>query len=309
MNNLSNLINVTTSNPCPICGHADWCSYSVDGSRVICRRTETGSIKTGQDAHGVQFYVHLTEVGKAHYQSRIEQERAAAETIPQASPEFTHEFYTGMLHKLSLTSAHREALRTRGLADEEIDRLGYRSWPDEPPWKFARRMCDQYGIESCLSIPGFYYAENKAGTKRYLTLNYRPGFIISSLNLDGQIQALITRSDKTDGAKYLILSSKKRGGFTPSMDCHVPNLESSMRLTGTVSTVRITEGVLKADIATLKSGILTLGLQGLTWKRSLPTLQRLAPARILIAFDADASCNLHVAQSLKRFVEALRQEN
>ncbi|MEN6300628.1 MAG: DUF5906 domain-containing protein [Anaerolineaceae bacterium] len=310
MGDLSNLINVDTQTPCPICGHSDWCSYSADGFRVICRRIETGSIRTASDASGAQYYIHFTEVGKNHYQSRIEQERAAAETIPQASPEFTHEFYTGLLHRLSLTAQHRAALRTRGLTDEEIDRLGYRSWPDDPPWKFAKTLKEKYGEKACQSIPGFYYAENKAKTKRYLTLNYRAGIVIPSLNLDGMVQALITRADKSDGAKYVILSSKKRGGFTPSMECHIPTVESSQRLTGTVSTVRVTEGVLKADIATMRSGILTLGLQGLTWKRSLPTLQRLAPApaRILIAFDADASKNLHVAQSLKRFVEALRQD-
>lgn len=293
--------NVDSKTPCPICGHTDWCSYSEDGTTIICRRIEAGSTRTGTDASGAQYYVHLTEVGKNHYQSRIEQERAAAGTIPQASPEFTHEFYANLLSRLSLTSAHREALRARGLTDEEIDRLGYRSWPDEPPWKFVKRMAEKYGREACQSIPGFYYAENQA--KRYLTLNYRPGFIIPSLNLDGQIQALITRNDKSDaGAKYLILSSKKRGGFAPSMDCHVPVFS------GDHQTIRVTEGILKADIATIRSGILTLGLHGLGWKKSIPTLQRLTPERILLAFDADASKNIHVAQTLKKFIETLRAE-
>lgn len=298
-------INVTPQTPCPICGHPDWCSYSEDGFRVICRRVETGSIKTASDASGAQYYVHLTETGKAHYQSRIEQDRAAAKTILQASAKFTHEFYSQLLSRLSLTSTHREALRARGLSDEEIDRLGYRSWPAEPPWKLAKALKDHWGLEACLSIPGFYYAEGK--TRHYLTMNYRSGYIIPSINLDGQIQALITRSDKPNtGSKYILLSSKKRGGFTPSMECHTPTIEQ--RLTGTVRTVRITEGVLKADIATIRSGILTLGLQGLTWRRAIPTLQRLAPEKIIIAFDADASQNLHVAHAMRRFIEALRQE-
>jgi hypothetical protein len=295
--------NVDQQTPCPICGHTDWCSYSEDGATIICRRIEAGSIRTGTDASGVQYYVHLTEVGKGKFQSRIEQERAAAGTIPQASPKFTHEFYKYLLSILSLTHAHREALRARGLTDEEIDRLGYKSWPDEPPWKFAKRLAEKYGREACLSIPGFYYSENRTKTKRYLTLNCRPGFIIPSINLDGQIQALITRNDKPDGGtKYILLSSKKRGGFPPSMECHVPVFS------GDHQTIRVTEGILKADIATIRSGILTLGLHGLGWKKSIPTLQRLAPTRILLAFDADASRNLHVAQSLKRFVETLRAE-
>lgn len=298
----SNLINVSSTSPCPICGHSDWCTYSEDGARIICRRVETGSVRVGTDASGAQYYVHLTEIGKNQYQSRIERERIATETIPQASPEFTNEFYKNLLKMLSLTPAHRGSLRARGLTDEEIDRLGYKSWPDEPPWKFARRMRDQYGLESCLSIPGFFMAENKLGTKRYLTLNYRPGFIIPSIDRNGQIQAIVTRADKADGgAKYVLLSSRKRGGFTPSMDCHIPGIG------GNPQVIRITEGILKADIATLRGGILTIGLYGLTWKRALPTLQQLSPEKIFIAFDADSNRNLHVAQSIQKLIESLRQ--
>ena len=35
--------------------------------------------------------------------------------------------YTGLLSKLTLASDHRQNLRNRGLSDEEIDRLGYRT--------------------------------------------------------------------------------------------------------------------------------------------------------------------------------------
>ena len=40
--------------------------------------------------------------------------------------------YTGLLSKLTLASDHRQNLRTRGLSDEEIDRLGYRWWGCKP---------------------------------------------------------------------------------------------------------------------------------------------------------------------------------
>lgn len=295
----TNLSNVSTTQPCPICGHTDWCAVSDDGLKIICRRTQSGSIKIGEDASGIPYYVHLTEAGREKYQSRIEQDRVALETIPPASREFTHQFFTDLLNNLSLFDNHRESLHKRGLNEAEINRLGYRSWPDIPPWKLAKSLREKYG-DHILSIPGFYLAESKKG-KKYVNLNYRPGFIIPSRDTEGFIQSLITRSD-TGTPKYIQLTSKKRGGYAPEYGCHFP-LNNFSR-----ETIRITEGVLKSDIATSLSGIFTLGLQGLSWKNSLPILLSINPQKIIIAFDADSSKNIHVAVSLEKFIAALREQ-
>lgn len=300
METQSTLSNVSISQPCPICGHTDWCATSADGLKIICRREQSGSIKIGEDASGIPYYVHLTDAGKEKYQSRIEQDRIALETIPQATKEFTHQFYTDLLNGLSLFDSHRESLHKRGLKDEEINRLGYRSWPDIPPWKLAKSLREKYG-DNILSIPGFYLAESKKG-KKYITLNYRPGFIIPSRDPDGLIQSLITRSD-TGTPKYVQLTSKKRGGFAPALGCHIPSISKK-----NPKTIRITEGVLKSDIATCRSGITTIGLQGLSWKSALPILQILDPEKIIVSLDADAHQNIHVAKSLERFISALREQ-
>lgn len=36
-----NWTNVSRRNPCPICGHADWCTVSNDGMMCVCRRVES----------------------------------------------------------------------------------------------------------------------------------------------------------------------------------------------------------------------------------------------------------------------------
>jgi hypothetical protein len=42
------MIRVTQDNPCPICGHDKWCSFSDDGRWVYCPRTE----KPGAQRYG-----------------------------------------------------------------------------------------------------------------------------------------------------------------------------------------------------------------------------------------------------------------
>jgi hypothetical protein len=48
---------VTRSNPCPVCGHTDWCLVSPDGTAAICPRTNDGAIKKCGDAG----YLHILE--------------------------------------------------------------------------------------------------------------------------------------------------------------------------------------------------------------------------------------------------------
>ena len=47
--------------------------------------------------------------------------------------------YTGLLSNLTLASDHRQNRRNRGLSDEEIDRLGYRTTPVVGMQTIARR--------------------------------------------------------------------------------------------------------------------------------------------------------------------------
>ena len=59
----------------------------------------------------------------------------------RASPQEIHQTYSLMLGMLSLNSAHRAHLRSekRGLADEQIDSLGFKS---TPPYFLCRSLTE-----------------------------------------------------------------------------------------------------------------------------------------------------------------------
>lgn len=102
------------------------------------------------------------------------------------------------------------------------------------------------------TVPGFV-------TGRYggLTLAGGPdAFAIPCRDVEGRIVGLQLRHDRPEaGTKYVFLSSSKHGGPSSAYACHVPLHR------GPVEEVRITEGFLKADIATALSGGLVLVLR------------------------------------------------
>lgn len=67
--------------------------------------------------------------------------------------------YTGLLSKLTLASDHRQNLRNRGLSDEEIDRLGYRTTPVVGMQTIARQL--QSSGYYLSGVPGFYRKDGK----------------------------------------------------------------------------------------------------------------------------------------------------
>jgi putative DNA primase/helicase len=71
-------------------------------------------------------------------------------------------------------------------------------------------------------------------------------------------------------------------------------------------TVRITEGELKADVATALSGMPTISVAGATiWRPCLPVLGQMGCKTVRLSFDADATRKLSVAQSISACANAL----
>jgi hypothetical protein len=125
--------------------------------------------------------------------------------------------------------------------------------------------------------------------------------LIPVRDIDGRIVALKVRADHPgDGPKYTTISSAKYGGPSPGAQVHVP-LHS-----GQGDTVRLTEGELKADVATVLSGLCTISIPGVAmWRKALPVLEGWRPQQVLLAFDADWRTNPHVAQALGHAALAL----
>lgn len=294
---------VSKSSPCPICGRPDWCRVS--DTWIVCRRVDNGRGIHKIDKSGADYWVYRVDgrMGPVPVDS-------LPEPYPHAEPEraddeILYKVYTSLLRALSLSPAHRENLRRRGLSGEEIDRRRYRSLPLQGRAALANQLATTYGSDLLLKVPGFYVKEQDG--KRWLTLAGAPGLLIPVRNLAGQIIGIKVRADDPGTRpKYTWLSSSHHNGPSPGNRVHVPTFAGEK---SEIPLVRVTEGELKADIATALSGILTLSIPGVSsWRQVLPVLQDCGAKTVRLAFDADARTNPNVARALGRTVEALTNE-
>lgn len=212
-----------------------------------------------------------------------------------------HRTYNDLLSLLTLSPGHRENLRRRGLSDAEIEARQYRTLPASGRAELAKRLAERYG-DLLLKVPGFYVKED--GGRRWWTLAGAAGILIPVRDLAGQIVGLKVRADDPgDGPRYTWLSSARHGGPGPGNRVHCP------LFSGQTALVRVTEGELKADIATALSGILTLSVPGVSsWRQVLPILRQCGAKTVRLAFDADARKNRNVARALKLTAQALARE-
>lgn len=170
----------------------------------------------------------------------------------RASPQEIHQTYSLMLGMLSLNSAHRAHLRSekRGLADEQIDSLGFKS---TPPYFLCRSLTERLIRQGCRveGVPGFYLHEGGYWTAKFSSRT--AGILIPAIGIDGLIHGMqilldVPFKDRDDppekaGTKYIWLSSSaKNMGVTSGSPVHFIGNPFAR-------TIYVTEGILKADIA------------------------------------------------------------
>ena len=278
---------VSSRVPCAGCGRHDWCQVSADGEAFACHRvpSDIHRVNAGGDV-----WLHFTGSGPRTPRPRPE----LPPPPPVADVQTRDRVYRALLSVLGLSDAHRAALSARGLTPDAIGQGGYASLP-APAARPAvlRRLRAALDGEIPADVPGIHQGK----------LLGSQGLLIPARDADGRIVALKVRADDPSAGKYLWLSSARQGGASPGAPCHVPVW------TGPVGAVRVTEGPLKADVATRLSGRLTLGVPGVTAVRSaVPALRALGARSVVLAWDSDASSNPHVGRSLQRAVEIMREE-
>ena len=170
----------------------------------------------------------------------------------RASPQEIHQTYSLMLGMLSLNSAHRAHLRSekRGLSDEQIDSLGFKS---TPPYFLCRSLTERLIKQGCRveGVPGFYLHEGGYWTAKFGSRT--AGILIPAIGIDGLIHGMqilldVPFKDRDDppekaGTKYIWLSSSaKNMGVTSGSPVHFIGNPFAR-------TIYVTEGILKADIA------------------------------------------------------------
>jgi hypothetical protein len=207
-----------------------------------------------------------------------------------------------MLSLLSLEAYHSQQLRARGLNDREIARRGYRTLPLRGRARIARQLIARFGEAVCAQLPGLYI-DDRYGS-RYWNLAGASGLVIPARDLQGRIVALKIRRDSDDiGSKYTTLTSARYNGPSPGSSAHVP-LHDRIDY----REIRITEGELKADIATALTETLTIGVPGVAmWRKALPILATLKLKTVLLAFDADWRTNPYVAMAMMTCAMAIHK--
>lgn len=171
---------------------------------------------------------------------------------PRASIQEIHQTLSLMMGMLSLKPAHRAHLRSskRGLTDDQIDSLGFKSTP--PPF-MCRSITERLIRQGCTvqGVPGFYLDDSGKWTVKFYSKT--SGILIPAVGIDGlihgaQILLDVPIKDKDDppdkpGTKYIWFSSSNRNmGVTSGSPVHFVGNPFAR-------TIYVTEGLLKADIA------------------------------------------------------------
>ena len=287
--------------PCHICGKPDWCSVSLDGKKTICRRrdNDTGVRKTDQAGGAYWVYERNGSRPGGGAEHKTREESVAPE---KADPDTLNEVYGALLDNLSLNQGHRQDLHRRGLSEAEIKRYRYRSLPPRGREGLAGALVERFGPEVCAMVPGLRANKGDSGG---WSLAGADGLLVPVRDTEGRIVALKARADDAgDGPKYTYVSSKKYGGPGPGALVHVPLSDGADE-----KTARLTEGELKADVATARTGVLTVSIPGVSsWRPALPVLRALGRGAVRLAFDADARRNENVAQALSDAFHALEEQ-
>jgi hypothetical protein len=291
---------VDETSPCPICNKPDWCSTITDGTQVMCRRKNNGSGIHKQDKSGTDYYLYrLDQTPRASMEG--DESPSASDAPDQADAEFLNQVYGTMLDECPLSPTHRQELHRRGLTEGQIKRNRYGTLPHNDRDKLAAKLVERFGADVCAGVPGLYKKNPE-----HWSLAGAPGILAPVRDTEHRIVALKVRADDAgDGhSKYTYLSSKKHGGPGPGSQVHVALCDDPGQ-----SAARLTEGELKADVATALTWVPTISIPGVSsWRMALPVFRELGYRTIRLAFDADAVKNEHVARALYDAFQALEKQ-
>ena len=271
--------------PCPACGGASWCVVFGDGGSN-CYRLPGGKERT--DRQGGVYWVHST--GEVHGPRPPAYEREAA---ARADDGQLHRVYTELRQQLTLSDAHREHLRSRGLSDEAIQSHLFCTMHEAASVRgtIARNLADRYRFWQ--SVPGLFLKEGQP------RLAASSGLCIFGRNLGGQIVAVQIRRDQAqeDSPRYHWFSSTKHDGPSPGAPVTVWRPLATTPVKGVV---RICEGSLKALVAAEKTGIVGLsagaGVGSMASEEIERTLRLEKPDLVLFSPDQDVHTQPEVAR-------------
>jgi len=295
--------------PCVGCGRLDWCQVAEDGSFAICRRGENPGGRAKIDGTGQPYWVYRaaisvgsgTEESQAHeLPADLPEPSPVQHTKARAEVGVLDAVYGSLLGMLAVKRHHEQALMARGFTGSEIEKLGYRSKPTRDEWTttIKKQIRERYATETLVTVPGFslYEHTNEEGKTGYkLALDGGDSTLLPQRDRYGRIHMIQLDMDQGD-KKYLPLTSYGALGSKARMASHVPRHDPREVMT---YAIRLVGGVYKADLATLRSGVLSISTPSEnSYAPCLPDVTALDPAIVCIAPDADARANPLVAAGL-----------
>lgn len=221
---------------------------------------------------------------------------------PIASAEVRDNTYSNLMSILSLGSRHRESLLARGLSNEAIDVLGYKTTPAVRLGRIVTELLER-GC-NLAGVPGFYRDKESGGWKLDIRAS---GILIPDRNQKGQIEAIQIRLDNAWKSKFNTLTSVDQYYGTTAQCC--PHYAGN---TDGTDTLYLTEGVMKSDIAQFLSNKLGqprqfVGLTGASnfnqFRRLLEEAKAAGIRRIMLAYDMDALTNETVQNARDRILK------
>lgn len=222
---------------------------------------------------------------------------------PNAEP-YKHSVYKAYLSALGLETRHFSNLIKRGLNSEQINNAQYVSKPSNN----SKTAQNALGIiENQFKLKGIagFYIDPKT---KHRSQSGVSGTMIPVRDCNGKINSLICRVDKPNKdkwgnikGKYLAFSSNgKPEGEKVWQTTHCPIVTGTARKVSS-TTVRITEGILKADIATALGDFYCLGMHGLNPSKDLGNvLEELEISTIIVCLDAGEDENSDILLSKKK---------
>lgn len=194
---------------CPICGDKRgkmninfaknlWrCNYCNEGGGMLSLYGKVYGI-SNSEAYREICDTLQNGLTAPEYTAKVLPEQAAIEQSVLASPQEIHQTFSMLLELLTLTPQHRKHLReVRGLTDEQIERLGYKS---TPPFYLCRSLAQKLRSRGCKveGVPGFYVGKDDKWTVNFNSVT--AGIIIPAKGIDGMIRGAQIRLDTPSSA-------------------------------------------------------------------------------------------------------------
>lgn len=269
--------------------------------------------KCGRQGNALQLYALLTNQNTKEAYKELTKDNFSISELKNiykpittkekviATDEQRDKVYREFLSILTLKDKHKQDLLRRGLSELAIKNNYYKSLDLSKDERIE--VCKKL-LEKGLNLKGISGFFKHKTTGEWDFISYK-GYAIPVKNLQGQIVGLQVRMEEGQDSKYRWFSSSIAGEYGTSA-------ESRLHVAGIYSDeIYITEGALKADVASYLLGQTFIGLAGVSanHKELLSVLKELKIQKIYIAFDMDLINKIEVRNNLFKIANMLKQNN